>query len=158
MPKPSSTPVPPGYHTVTPYIICSNASKAIDFYREAFGATEIMRMNAPDGQVMHAEIKIGDSHVMITDESPQMGARSPKHYNGSPVSMFMYVPDCDKAVARAVASGATVLMPPTDMFWGDRFAKLSDPFGHEWALATQKLVLTPDEMKQAAEKAFSQPQ
>jgi PhnB protein len=141
-------PIPDGYRTVTPYLTLTRAAQAIEFYQRAFGAQEKERMTGPDGQsVMHAEIRIGDSLVMLSDELPQMGTRSPETLGGTTGSIFLYVPDVDAAFKRAVAAGAKALMPPTDMFWGDRFAKLADPFGHEWAMATHKEDLTAEEIR-----------
>lgn len=143
----SVKPVPDGYHTVIPYLVVRGASDAIAFYGKALGATELVRMPGPGGAVMHAELKIGDSVVMLTDENPEMGSVSPATLNGTPVSVFLYVPDVDALFGQAVAAGATALMPPTDMFWGDRFGKLKDPFGHEWAMATHIEDVTPEEMQ-----------
>lgn len=138
--------VPPGYHTVTPYLVVRGAADAIAFYGKAFGAKEKMRMAAPDGTVMHAELKIGDSMVMLGDEVPQMGATAPQTVGGTPVLVFLYVKNVDEWVARAASAGATVTMPPTNMFWGDRYAKLVDPFGHQWSLATHIEDVSPKEM------------
>ncbi len=143
----SVKPVPDGYHTVIPYLVVRGASDAIAFYTRALGATEQVRMPGPGGAVMHAELKIGDSIVMLSDENPEMGSVSPATLNGTPVSVFLYVPDVDAFFGQAVAAGATALMPPTDMFWGDRFGKLKDPFGHEWAMATHIEDVTPEEMQ-----------
>ena len=146
MPK-NVKPIPDGYHTATPYLIVDDGARAIDFYHRAFGATEIMRMPAPGGKVGHAEIKIGDSHIMLADEAPEMDARSPKHYGGSPVSLMLYVEDVDKLFAQAVAAGGTVARPVADMFYGDRSGTVKDPFGHSWHLSTHKEDVPPDEMK-----------
>lgn len=149
--------VPAGYHTVTPYLVCRGASDAIDFYRKAFNAKETVRMAGPDGKVAHAEIRIGDSFVMLGDEDPQHGARAPQTVGGTPVSIFLYVPNVDKVFSQAVAAGASVDMPLTDMFWGDRYGKLSDPFGHKWALATHIEDVSPKEMaRRGAEFAAQQ--
>jgi len=154
-------PIPDGYRTVTPYLTLTRTAQAIEFYKRAFGAQERERMTGPDGQrVMHAEIRIGDSFVMLSDELPQMGTRSPETLGGTTASIFLYVPDVDAAFKRAVDAGAKAVMPPTDMFWGDRFAKLVDPFGHQWAMATHKEDLTPEEIRTrgaAAMAAMSQP-
>ena len=150
-------PLPEGYHTATPYLIIKGAAKALEFYKKAFGATEIMRMADPTGKVMHAEIKIGDSPIMIAEEFPQMGARAPQSIGGSPVSIFLYVEDVDKLSAQAIAAGAKVLMPVQDQFWGDRYGKLRDPFGHNWALSF-KAKMTKQEMerkRQAVMAAFA---
>jgi PhnB protein len=140
-------PIPDGYHTVTPYLIVEGATAAIDFYKQAFGATELFRMNGPDGKIGHAEIRIGDSPVMLADEHPQMGARGPKSFGGSPISILLYVEDCDAVVERAVAAGAKVTRPLTDQFYGDRMGGLEDPFGHAWYVATHKEDVSPEEMK-----------
>jgi PhnB protein len=154
-------PIPDGYRTATPYLTIKGAAQAIEFYKRAFGAQEGGRMTGPDGKsVMHAEIRIGDSMLMLSDEFPQMGSRSPETLGGTTGSIFLYVPDVDTAFKRAVDAGAKAIMPPTDMFWGDRFGKLVDPFGHEWAMATHKEDLTPEEIRRrgaAAMAAMSQP-
>jgi PhnB protein len=129
-------PVPKGYHTVTPHLVCRGTGKALAFYAKAFGAKERGRMASPDGTVVHAEMRIGDSIVMLGEEMPEMGASAPQTVGGSPVTVFLYVKDVDTSFAKAVAAGATADMPPTDMFWGDRYAKLTDPFGHKWSMAT----------------------
>jgi len=138
--------IPDGYHTITPHLAVRDAAKALGFYAEAFGAEEMFRMPGPGGIVMHAEVKIGDSIVMLGEESPEMGTLSPKSMGGSPVSLLIYVKDVDASFARAGKAGCTVKMPPTDMFWGDRYGKVEDPFGHQWALATHKEDLSPEEM------------
>lgn len=139
-------PVPDGYHTVTPMLVIRGAGAAIDFYRKALGAEELFRMPGPGDAILHAEIRIGDSIVMLGDESPEMGASAPPTFGGTPVSLMLYVPDVDASFARATAAGCTVLMPPTDMFWGDRYGKLQDPYGHQWAMATHKEDVPPEEM------------
>ena len=150
-------PIPEGQHTVTPYMIIRGAAQAIDFYKKAFGAVEVGRMAMPDGKaVMHAELKIGDSYVFVTDEFPAMGSKAPPALGGSPVSLHLYVEDVDAVFNRAVAAGATAKMPPADMFWGDRFAKLTDPFGHEWSIATHKEDVSPEEMKKRSQAAMAQ--
>jgi PhnB protein len=148
--------VPPGYHTVTPYLVVSNAGRAIDFYKQAFGAKELSRMAAPDGKVGHAELKIGDSVIMLSDE--MMGNRSPESLGGSPVSIFLYVDDVDSIFNQAVKAGAKSTMPPADMFWGDRYAKLTDPFGHLWGVATHKEDVAPQEMEKRAKEAMAKQQ
>ena len=147
-------PIPDGYHTATPYLIIKDAASAIEFYKKAFGATELLRMAGPDGKVMHAEIKIGDSPIMIADEFPEMGARSPQSLGGSPVSILLYVEDVDALFSQAIAAGAKVLMPVKDQFYGDRSGGVTDPFGHVWYIATHKEDLTPDEIRQRAAAAF----
>jgi PhnB protein len=146
MPK-KVKPIPKGYHTATPYLIVDDGARAIEFYERAFGAAEVMRMPAPGGKVGHAEIKIGDSHIMLADEAPEMDARSPKHYGGSPVSLLLYVEDVDKVFDQAVAAGGTATRPVTDMFYGDRSGTVKDPFGHSWHVSTHKEDVPPDEMK-----------
>lgn len=140
-------PIPDGYHSVTPYLTIRGAAEALDFYRRAFGAAELVRMPGPDGQgVMHAEIRIGDSIVMLGEESIEMGASSPQTLGGSGSSILIYVEDVDAAFDRAVNAGATVRVPVTDMFWGDRYGQLADPFGHIWSIATHKEDVPPEEM------------
>ena len=150
-------PIPDGHRTVTPYLTLEGAAQAIDFYKRAFGAHEEGRMNSPDGKsVIHAEIRIGDSMVMLSDEFPGMGPRSPRALGGTTASIFLYVPDVDAAFKRAVDAGAQAVMPPTDMFWGDRFGRLIDPFGHHWGLATHKEDVSPAEMKKRSAAAMAQ--
>lgn len=144
-------PVPAGYHSITPYLIINGAAKALDFYQQAFGATELMRMAGADGKVGHAEIKIGDSIIMLADEHPEMGFRSPKSYGGTPVGLCIYVADVDKRVQTAVAAGATLTRPVQDQFYGDRSGQLTDPFGHHWTIATHVEDVAPDEMARRAE-------
>ena len=141
--------IPAGMHSVTPHLICAGAAKAIEFYQKAFGAVEEARMPAPDGRIMHAAIRIGDSTVMLVDEMPEWGALGPKSLKGSPVTIHLYVDDVDGFVARAVKAGAKVTMPVADQFWGDRYGKLEDPFGHHWSVATHVRDVTPDEMQKA---------
>ena len=130
------SPIPEGYHSVTPYLIVDGASEAIDFYCKAFGATEKLRLPRPDGKLAHAEITIGGSHVMLADEVPDMGFRGPQALGGSAVSLLIYVPDVDATFAQAIAAGATEVRPVVDQFYGDRSGTLRDPFGHVWSLAT----------------------
>ena len=150
--------IPTGYRTVTPYIVCRDAASALDFYKKAFGAKEKARMSGPGGKVMHAEVRIGDSMLMLCDEMPEMGAKSPLALGGSPASVFLYVKNVDKTAAQATAAGATVVMPVQDMFWGDRYGKLKDPFGHEWQIATHKEDLTAKQMAKRAQAAMPPPQ
>ena len=151
--KSAVKPVPDGYHTVTPHLVCAGASDAIAFYKKAFGAAELMRLPTPEGRVMHASIRIGDSIVMLNDEFPEMGAVGPKALKGSPVTIHLFVDDVDTAFKRAVKAGATVKMPLQDMFWGDRYGLLEDPFGHNWSMATHKANLTHKEIQEAAKNA-----
>lgn len=154
----SVKPIPEGFGTLTMHLAIKGAAKAIEFYKKAFNAEEIVRMAGPDGQsVMHAELKIGDSILMLADESPQMEHwKSPDSLNGTTVALSMYVEDCDKAFQRAVDAGAKATMPPMDMFWGDRYSKVTDPFGHQWEICTHKQDLTPEEIGKNAEAFFSQ--
>ena len=143
-------PIPEGYHSVTPYMIFTGASDAIDFYKKALGAEEVMRMADPGGKVHHAEIRIGDSHIMLADEHPEIQALSPKTVGGSPVSIHLYVENVDRAVERAVAAGAKLVRPVADQFYGDRTGGIEDPFGYRWFLATHKEDLTMDEIRRRA--------
>ncbi len=147
-------PVPDGYHTLTPYLVIRDAAKAIEFYKKAFGAKETFRMPGPGGKIMHAELQIGDSMLMLAEEMPEYGAKSPQALGGSPVNVFLYVEDADKVFNQAVAAGATVTMPLADQFWGDRYGKLADPFGHQWSVATHKEDVAPEEMAKRAAKAM----
>jgi PhnB protein len=146
-------PIPDGYHAATPYLIVNGAAQAIEFYKKAFGATEIMRMAQPGGKVGHAEIKIGDSIIMLADESPDVGARSPQSIGGSPVSIMLYVEDVDRIFSQAVAAGAKVKRPVADQFYGDRTGGIEDPFGHLWYIATHKEDVSPEEMRKRAAAA-----
>lgn len=147
-------PVPQGFHTLTPHIIVRGAGQAIDFYKKAFGAEEIMRMPGPDGQsVMHAELKIGDSHLMVCDEWPGSDhCVSPAKLKGTAVKLHLYVEDTDAFMQRAEKAGATVTMPAMDAFWGDRYGGLRDPFGHEWGVATHIKDMTPEECTKAGQE------
>jgi len=147
-------PIPDGYHSLTPYLVVEDAPAAIEFYKKAFGAEECVRMAGPDGKVAHAEIKIGDSMLMLSEANPQYGARSPKSLGGTPASILVYVEDVDAAFDRAVKAGAKVEMPVQDMFWGDRYGKLTDPFGHSWQMATHKEDVAPEEMGRRMKAAF----
>jgi PhnB protein len=140
-------PIPEGYHSVTPYLCCRNAGAAIDFYKKAFGATELMRMPAPGDKVGHAEIQIGDARVMLADEFAEMGFLSPQSIGGSPVMMHIYVEDVDATVPKAVAAGAKVKRPVADQFYGDRGGEIEDPFGHRWYVSTHKEDVSPEEMQ-----------
>jgi len=143
-------PIPEGYHSVTPYLILSGAGDAIAFYKKALGAEEIMRLADPDGTVHHAEIRIGDSRIMLADEHPEIRALSPKTVGGSPVSIHLYVEDVDAAVERAVAVGAKLVRPVADQFYGDRTGGIEDPFGYRWFIATHKQDLTIEEIRRRA--------
>lgn len=148
--------IPTGYHSLTPYLVLNDANRAIDFYKQAFGAKEQVRMAGPAGKIGHAELKIGDSMIMLSDEMPGSGNRSPQSLGGSPVSIFMYIENVDSVFDQAVKAGAKADMPPQDMFWGDRFGKLTDPFGHSWAVATHIEDVAPEEMKKRAQAAMAQ--
>jgi uncharacterized glyoxalase superfamily protein PhnB len=147
-------PIPDGFHTITPHITVKGAAQAIDFYKAAFGAEELGRHGMPDGTIMHALLRIGTSMLMLNDEFPAMGSKGPTSIGGSPVTLNLYVQDVDKAFERAVKAGATVKMPVADMFWGDRYGMLADPFGHLWSIATHKQDLTPEQIMAASQKAF----
>lgn len=147
-------PIPEGYHSVTPYLCCKDAGAAIEFYKKAFGATEVMRSEAPGGKIGHAEIQIGDSRVMLADEFPEMGFLSPKAIGGSPVMMHIYVEDVDTTVPKAVAAGAKVTREVADQFYGDRGGQVEDPYGHKWYVSTHKEDLTPEEIGARAAKAM----
>jgi len=145
--------IPEGMHTVTPHLVCGGAADAIEFYKKAFNAVEISRMLAPNGKIMHAAIRIGDSTIMLVDESPEFGMLGPKALKGSPVIVHLYVEDADAFAARAAEAGARITMPVTEMFWGDRYGQLEDPFGHRWSVATHVKDMTPDEMRKAMRAA-----
>jgi PhnB protein len=148
-------PIPAGYHTATPYLTVRGAADAIEFYTKAFGATELMRMPAPGGALGHAEIRIGDSVVMLSDEFPGSPTKPPSALGGTTGYVFLYVPDVDRTFAQAITAGARVTMPLADMFWGDRFGTLLDPFGHAWGLATHKEDVPPKEMARRAQAAMA---
>jgi len=143
----SVKPIPEGMHSITPHLVCEGAAEAIEFYKKAFDAVENGRMPTPDGKIMHAQIRIGDSPLMLVDAFPDMGAFGPKALKGSPVTIHLYVEDADKTFDQAVAAGATVRMPLADMFWGDRYGQLIGPFGHIWSIATHKHDYTPEQMQ-----------
>jgi PhnB protein len=144
--------IPQGMHSVTPHLICAGAAKAIEFYKAAFGAIETARLPGPDGRLMHAAVRIGDSQVMLVDEMPEWGALGPKSLKGSPVTLHIYVDDVDKFVERAVKAGAKVTMPVEDQFWGDRYGKLEDPFGHSWSVATPVREVSMEEAQKAMQQ------
>jgi PhnB protein len=149
-------PVPDGYSTVTPYLIVKGAAKAIGFYKEAFGASEVRRLAGPDGRVGHAEIKIGNSIIMLADEFPEMGARGPEPGGSTPVSILLYVPQVDAMFQQAVAAGAKVERPLKDQFYGDRSGTLTDPFGHKWTVATHIEDVSDAEVERRFEAAMKQ--
>ena len=144
-------PIPEGYHSVTPYLVVDDAAQAIEYYKKAFGAEEKFRMPMGD-RIGHAEIKIGDSHIMLADPFPDMGHKSPKAYGGTPVSVMLYVDDVDSVFRQAVDAGATETRPVENQFWGDRMGTLTDPFGHVWSLATTVEEVSPDEMQRRMEQ------
>ena len=149
MTTPQVDKIPRGMHTVTPHLICAGAAEAIEFYKQAFDAEELTRMPGQNGKLMHASVRIGDSVVMLTDEFPDWGALGPTALHGTPVTIHLYVEDVDAFAARAVAAGAKLKMPVADMFWGDRYGQLEDPFGHRWSVATHVRDVTPEEIQQA---------
>jgi uncharacterized glyoxalase superfamily protein PhnB len=150
--KPAVKPSPDGMHSLTPHLICGGAAEAIEFYVKAFNAVELTRMPGPQGKLMHAVIRIGDSALMLVDENPQWGLLGPKALKGSPVAIHLFVEDVDAAVAQAVAAGAKITMPIAEMFWGDRYGQLVDPFGHRWSVATHTRDLSREEMQQGMAK------
>jgi PhnB protein len=150
----ATKPIPDGYHSATPYLIVKGAAEAIDFYKRAFGATESLRMADPKGGIAHAEIKIGDSVIMLADEHPNMGYRGPRSLGGSAVSIMLYVTDVDGTFDRAVKAGAKTQRPVANQFYGDRSGTLEDPFGHIWTISTHVEDVAPEEMKRRAEAAF----
>lgn len=148
--------VPKGYHSVTPGLAIRDAAQAIDFYKKALGAKEKFRMPGPDGKIMHADIMIGDSHIMLGEENVQMNHLSPLSLNGSPVGLYVYVRNVDKVFDQAVKAGASATMPVMDQFWGDRAGMITDPFGHKWWIATHKRNPSPKEIKKAVEEMAAQ--
>jgi PhnB protein len=152
---PKVKPVPDGYHTVTPYLTVRGAAKAIEFYKRAFGAQQRGVMSTPDGKIGHAEILVGNSIVMMSDEFPEHGSKSPEALNGSPVGLAIYVDNVDDVFNRAVQAGATVKEPVSDKFWGDRAGSVTDPFGHKWTILTHKEEVSIEEMKKRMEKMFA---
>lgn len=141
--------VPEGMHTVTPFLVCTNAAEALEFYKRAFGATEVTRLTGPQEKIMYSQLRLGDSAVCVVDEFPDWGSFSPTSLKGSPVTLHLYVEDVDAVFSRAVEAGAQVKMPVDDMFWGDRYGTLEDPFGHRWSVATHTRDVSPEEMQQA---------
>ncbi|MGH8590401.1 MAG: VOC family protein [Gammaproteobacteria bacterium] len=149
---PQVKPVPDWMHTVTPHLICAGAADAVEFYKKAFGAEELLRLPGSEGKLLHACIRIGDSALMLADEFTEWGSVGPKSLEGSPVTIHLQVEDVDGFVARAVAAGAKLTMPVDDMFWGDRYGRLEDPCGHHWAVATHIRDVSPEERREAARK------
>jgi PhnB protein len=156
MQMPKVKPVPEGMHSVTPHLICAGAAEAIEFYKKAFGAVEEARLPGPGGKLMHAMIRIGDSAVMLVDEMPDWCALGPKALKGSPVTIHLYVENADATFERAVKAGAKITMPLADQFWGDRYGKLEDPFGHHWSVATHVRDVSMEEAQQAMKKMAAQ--
>jgi len=152
----SSKPIPQGFHTVTPSLVVRNAAQAIEFYKKALGAEELMRMSSPGGKIAHAELKIGDSIIFITDENPEIGCKSPQTLGGSAGSLYLYVPDVDKAFQRAIDAGGKTIMPVADMFWGDRYGQFTDPYGHTWGLSTHVKDLSEQEIEKGAKDFYAQ--
>jgi len=152
MTVPEVKPIPEDMHTITPHLVCDGAAEAIEFYRRAFGAEELGRVPGPDGKLMHGLIRIGDSNLMLVDESPQWGSFGPKSLQGTPVTLHLYVEDVDTVTQRAVAAGARMVMPVEEMFWGDRYGVVEDPFGHRWSVATHVRDASPEEIRAAAEQ------
>lgn len=150
--------IPEGFNTLSPYLICRDAPAAIDFYKKAFGAVETSRAAGPDGKIINAQLRIGDSTMMLMEEKLDWGARSPKSLDGSPTSVQIYVEDADKMFAAALAAGATVKMPIEDAFWGDRYGSIVDPFGHEWSIATRVKDMSGEEMESAGKEFFAKMQ
>jgi PhnB protein len=144
-------PVPEGFHTITASMVVRDAAAAIEFYAQAFGAVEIYRATSPDGRIMHGTIQIGTSKLMLSDEFPDWGTFGPQKFGGTPVSLHLYVEDADALFERAVAAGATVTMPMDNAFWGDRYGRVTDPFGHDWAIASQQRVVTEEELRRVVE-------
>jgi PhnB protein len=149
-------PIPEGYHSVTPYLIIKGAAQALDFYQRSFGARELFRMEKPGGGIGHAEIKIGDSPIMLADECPDMGYRGPQSLGGTAVSILLYVPDVDRLFAQAMAAGAKELRPVQNQFYGDRSGTLEDPFGHVWSIATHVEDVPPEELNRRREERLQQ--
>jgi len=149
---PKFNPIPEGMHTVTPHLICAGAADAIAFYKKAFGAVETGRLPGPNGKIVHASLRIGDSAIMLMDEAPEWKSLGPRALKGTPVTLHLYVEDVDAVAARAVKAGAKTVMPVEDMFWGDRYGIVEDPFGHHWSIATHVREVSREEMAEALKK------
>jgi PhnB protein len=152
----SKSPIPKGYHTVTPTLTVRNAAEAIEFYKKALGAEELVRMPSPDGKISHAELKIGDSIIFLGDEFANMGNESPQTLGGASGGLYLYVEDVDKVYARVIGAGAKATMPVTDMFWGDRMGNFTDPYGHSWGISTHTEDVTAEEMEERAKQFYAQ--
>jgi PhnB protein len=152
----ATQPIPEGYHTASAYLAVDDAARAIEYYTKAFGAKEIVRMDAPGGKIGHAELEVGDSRIMLSDPFPQASTRPPKELGGTSASVFMYVEDVDAVVKQAVDAGATVAMEVADQFWGDRFGTITDPFGHVWSIATHVEDVPPEEIAERAKAAMAE--
>jgi len=148
-------PIPDGFHSITPGIVVSNAKEAFEFYKKAFHAKEIYTFPTPDGKILHSMFQIGDSRVMMSDEFPSMGIKSPTTVGGTSVTLHLYVEDADKIFKQAIDAGAIVTMPIMDAFWGDRYGIVMDPYGHRWAVATHKIDMTPEGLRKAGEEYFA---
>ena len=151
----SAKPIPEGFHSVTPAIVVKDAAKAIEFYKKALGAQELMRMPGPDGKIMHAELKIGNSIIFLSDENPQMNVKSPQSLGGSTCTLNVYVPNVDETFKQAIAAGGKESMPVADQFWGDRYGSLVDPFGYSWGIGTHKEDVSPQDMGKRAQEFFA---
>ena len=151
-------PIPPGYTGITPYLVVKDAVRALDFYQKALGGKEVLRLDYPDGRIAHAEVRIGEGHVMLAEEMDSYGQKSPSTLGGTSVSLLIYVPDVDAVYARAVAAGATATRPVADQFYGDRSGTITDPFGHVWSIATHVKDMTQDEVQKAMEAMMQQSQ
>jgi PhnB protein len=149
------SPIPAGYHTATPYLTVNDGAGALEFYRRALGAREVMRMATPNGKIGHAEIRIGDSHIMLSDEMPGTSQKAPTSLGGTTGSVMLYLPNVDAAFKRAIDAGCTSIMAPADMFWGDRFGKLQDPYGNQWGMATHREDVPPKQMAERAKAAMA---
>jgi PhnB protein len=147
--------IPAGTSTISPHLVCAGAAEAIEFYKKAFGAEEVARLAGPDGRLMHGSVRIEGATVMLVDEYKEWGMASPLSLGGSPVTVHVYVPDVDATIARAVQAGATLAMPVQDMFWGDRYGMITDPFGHRWSLATHLRDVSPDEIREAMKTSMT---
>jgi len=154
MSQKAAKPIPEGMRSITPHLVCAGALEAIEFYKKAFNAVENIRVLGPQGALVHASLRIGDSNIMLAEENPGWGSLGPKSLKGTPVTIHLQVENVDAVITQAMAAGATIKMPAADMFWGDRYGQIEDPFGHRWAIATRIRDLSPEEMQEAALQAF----